>query len=373
MKQKQTQNKHSGPSSRSDQWTMDMQNRLKSTLKALQKNVEELRNNYYAISNVKDAELTAIDEDLHLLEVRLESLEVRIEAILNSSKKSSSGAVAKTNDNFEIKTKMPPLVLPEFSGKYEEFSSFKIQFDDLITNNILLSESQKLYYLKSCLTHAVNYLCSNFDKFDSLYEILENCSSSFLLAATIKHHIEKYKHEFHDTVELLDRSFYVDDLISGGNEFEEALQTSRRAKNIIEAAGMDVRKWINIDANLMEKSKKENFNVHHVHETVSLGANGTKVLGLSWNTNEDYWTTDTKSLLELFSLDKNTKRFILQAVRKIFDSLELISPFTVSMKCLLPYLWKEEIQWDEPLPTHTEKEWKKWCEELPHLRNLKIP
>ncbi|GFW06828.1 integrase catalytic domain-containing protein [Trichonephila clavipes] len=31
---------------------------------------------YYAIPNVKDAELTAIDEDLHLLEVRIESLEL---------------------------------------------------------------------------------------------------------------------------------------------------------------------------------------------------------------------------------------------------------------------------------------------------------
>ncbi|GFX57950.1 integrase catalytic domain-containing protein [Trichonephila clavipes] len=163
-------------------------------------------------------------------------------------------------------------------------------------------------------------------------------SSPFLLAATIRHHIEKYKHEFPDTVELLDRNFYVDDLISGGNEFEEALQTSRRAKNIIEAAGMDLRKWITNDANLMEQWKKENFNVHPVHETVSLGANGTKVLGLSWNTNEDYLTTDTKSLLEFVSLDKNTKRFILQAVGKIFDPLGLISPFT-----------------------------------LPHLRNLKIP
>ncbi|GFX57951.1 uncharacterized protein TNCV_3069181 [Trichonephila clavipes] len=113
MKQKQqTKNKHSGSArARSDQWIMDMQNRLKSTLEGkisrietfiesanegtdsveikvklriliqLQKNVEELRNNYYAIPNVKDAELTAIDEDLHLLEVHLESLEVRIETI----------------------------------------------------------------------------------------------------------------------------------------------------------------------------------------------------------------------------------------------------------------------------------------------------
>ncbi|GFU22747.1 uncharacterized protein NPIL_407191, partial [Nephila pilipes] len=167
--------------------------------------------------------------------------------------------------------------------------------------------------------------------------------------------------------ELLDRSFYVDDLISGGNEFEEALQTSRRAKYVMEAAGMDLRKWITNDTNLMEQWKKENFDVHPVHETVSLGANETKVLGLSWNSHEDYLTTDTKSLLEFVSLDKNTKRFILQAVGKIFDPLGLISPFTVRMKCLLQDLWKEEIQWDDPLPTHIEKEWKKWREELPHL------
>ncbi|GFX89905.1 integrase catalytic domain-containing protein [Trichonephila clavipes] len=128
-------------------------------------------------------------------------------------------------------------------------------------------------------------------------------SSPFLLAATIRHHIEKYKHEFPDNVELLDRNFYVDDLISGGNEFEEALQTSRRAKNIIEAAGMDLKKLITNDANLMEQRKEESFNVHPVHETVRLGANGTKVQGLSWNTNEDYLTTDTKSLLEFVSLD----------------------------------------------------------------------
>ncbi|GFT49192.1 uncharacterized protein NPIL_364581 [Nephila pilipes] len=169
--------------------------------------------------------------------------------------------------------------------------------------------------------------------------------------------------------ELLDRSFYVDDLISGGNEFEEVLQTSRRAKYVMEAAGMDLRKWITNDTNLMEQWKKENFDVHPVHETVSLGANETKVLGLSWNSHEDYLTTDTKSLLEFVSLDKNTKRFILQAVGKIFDPLGLISPFTVRMKCLLQDLWKEEIQWDDPLPTHIEKEWKKWREELPHLGN----
>ncbi|GFU13926.1 uncharacterized protein TNCV_940951 [Trichonephila clavipes] len=125
----------------------------------------------------------------------------------------------------------------------------------------------------------------------------------------------------------------------------------------MEAAGMDLRKWITNYAYLMEQWKKENFNIYPVHETVSIGANGKKVLGLSWNTNEDYLIIDIKSLLEFVSLDKNTKRFILQAVGKIFDPLGLISPFIVRKKRILQGHWKEEIQWHDPLPTHIEKEW----------------
>ncbi|GFW88490.1 integrase catalytic domain-containing protein [Trichonephila clavipes] len=79
--------------------------------------------------------------------------------------------------------------------------------------------------------------------------------------------IKGLNYKYTALTENFDRSFYVDDLISGGNEFKETLQTSRRAKNIMEAAGMDLRKWITNDANLMKQWKKENFNVHPVHET----------------------------------------------------------------------------------------------------------
>ncbi|GBN68411.1 hypothetical protein AVEN_123444-1 [Araneus ventricosus] len=31
------------------------------------------------------------------------------------------------------------------------------------------------------------------------------------------------------------------------------------------------------------------------------------------------------------------------------------------------------IPWDDPLPPHNEREWKRWCKELSHLDNVKIP
>ncbi|GFV53944.1 integrase catalytic domain-containing protein [Trichonephila clavipes] len=371
------------------------------TVIALQKNAEKLRNNYYAIPNVKDAELTAVDEDLHLLEVRLESLEglgIRDDPVLHE--RDQSIEIFKETVEFEkgrYIVQLPfrksynelsdnyPLAKQRFQNLWRRFghdSELYQQYREIIrdyTEQGIIEEvkteitdnklKRPVYYLphqairkdgrltsktrivfdagshqnnelslNDCLWPGINLnpnlldilinfrlnaiaFCSDIkqdflqicladehkDAVRFLWSDDEPCvhkrpklqvyrfnrvnfgvsSSPFLLAATIRHHIEKYKHEFPDTVELLDRNFYVDDLISGGNEFEEALQASRRAKNIMEAAGMDLRKWITNDANLMEQWKKENFNVHPVHETVSLGANGTKVLGLSWNTNED--------------------------------------------------------------------------------------
>ena len=52
----------------------------------------------------------------------------------------------KTNNNFEIKTKTPLSVLPEFSRIYDEISSFQVQFNDLIINNIQMSLSQKVNF-----------------------------------------------------------------------------------------------------------------------------------------------------------------------------------------------------------------------------------
>ncbi|GFX28903.1 integrase catalytic domain-containing protein [Trichonephila clavipes] len=143
-------------------------------------------------------------------------------------------------------------------------------------NAIAFCSGIKQAFLQICLANepkdAVRFLWSD-DKKTKLQVYRFNrvnlgvSSGPFLLVATIRDHIEKYKHEFPVTAELLDRSFYVDVLISSGKKFEEALQTSRRANSFMEAAGMDLRKWITNDGNLMEQFKKENFNVHPVHET----------------------------------------------------------------------------------------------------------
>ena len=54
-------------------------------------------------------------------------------------------------------------------------------------------------------------------------------SSPFLLNATIKYHMDKYRELDRQFVEKFKRSIYVDDLTFGGNNERNALQLYKKA------------------------------------------------------------------------------------------------------------------------------------------------
>lgn len=198
-------------------------------------------------------------------------------------------------------------------------------------------------------------------------------ASPFLLSATIKFHVQKYRKEYPEAVQMLENWFYVDDLIAGEDKVEDALEVSRKAYYIMEKAGMNLRKWTSNNSELMEQWGKEGFDTRPIDSSISLGSNLTKVLGMAWDTQNDCLLIETKGLIEFISSAKNTKRFLLQAVGKIFDPLGLLTPLTIRVKCLIQDLWERKIPWDERLPPDIEKEWNQWCTELYLLERLKIP
>ncbi|GFY03343.1 integrase catalytic domain-containing protein [Trichonephila clavipes] len=124
-------------------------------------------------------------------------------------------------------------------------------------------------------------------------------SSPFLLAATIKYHIEKYNEIHPITVQHLDTFMYVDDWITGQDTREEALFMSRHAKNIMKEAGMEMRKWISNDTVLMAQWAAEGFDTHPMDASIRLGTNKTKVLGMAWQTLDDCLTLDTNDNLRI--------------------------------------------------------------------------
>ncbi|GFX43567.1 uncharacterized protein TNCV_510161 [Trichonephila clavipes] len=141
-----------------------------------QRKIEELKELLFELETAKPTE-EAKFEDLYKCETRLDDLEVRVKKSINSINVSLSVTAAEKNkyeNGTFARTKIPPIILPTFSGKYEQFRNFKSQFDDLITTNEQLTQSQKLYYLNSCLSNEVKEFVSTFDTFSSLYEALES-------------------------------------------------------------------------------------------------------------------------------------------------------------------------------------------------------
>ncbi|GFW39253.1 uncharacterized protein TNCV_1832391 [Trichonephila clavipes] len=63
-------------------------------------------------------------------------------------------------------------------------------------------------------------------------------SSSFLLLATIKHHLKKYVDIFPDTFNHLNQALYVDDFLCGNVSIQEALTTCIKSKQILEDASL---------------------------------------------------------------------------------------------------------------------------------------
>jgi hypothetical protein len=67
----------------------------------------------------------------------------------------------------------------------------------------------------------------------------------------------------------------------------------------------------------------------------------------------------------------STKRKVL-ATAVIFDPLGLLSPAVIAYKIFLQKLWQDQMQWDEPLPTHFQQEWNQLCQTIPKLSQIKI-
>ncbi|GFX34154.1 uncharacterized protein TNCV_2071911 [Trichonephila clavipes] len=142
----------------------------------LQRKIEELKELLFGLETAKPTE-EAEFEDLYKCETRLDDLEVRVKKLINSINVSLSVTAVEKNkyeNGTFAQTKIPPIILPNFSGKYEQFSNFKSQVDDLITTNEQLTQSRKLYYLNSCLLNEVKEFASTFHTFSSLYEALES-------------------------------------------------------------------------------------------------------------------------------------------------------------------------------------------------------
>ncbi|GFV39418.1 integrase catalytic domain-containing protein [Trichonephila clavipes] len=151
--------------------------------------------------------------------------------------------------------------------------------------------------------------------------------------------MEKYP----DTVRTLDHCFYVDDLVTGEDDAKSAFDLSSKAAKIMSEAGMNLRKWISNDCELMKQWQLEHFDHLNMNDFVN---HPHRVLGLLWHPQKDYLSLRLTSLLDFLQKRKNTKRFLNMA---------------------------EKTDWDEELLPDIREKFEQWCSEASFLCELQIP
>ncbi|XP_059053188.1 uncharacterized protein LOC131847604 [Achroia grisella] len=186
-------------------------------------------------------------------------------------------------------------------------------------------------------------------------------SASYLSTRCIKKLGEEQEEELISSI--IQRDFYIDDLVTGSNDAVELRYIQNRVSEILLSGCFNLRKYRSNLENLFENSNIDT----QQNLTISESSN---TLGLGWDPSNDCLHFPINFHLEYETV---TKRVIMSNSFKLFDPLGILSPCIIKPKMMLQKLWLQKIDWDEPVPYDIREQWINFIKNMPCLLKLQIP
>ena len=182
-------------------------------------------------------------------------------------------------------------------------------------------------------------------------------ASPFLLGAVIESHLLGCKQRYPRACEVMLKSMYVDNLVCSVDSIQEMEELRSQATEIMLEAKMELTQW--------------EGSIGGLTRGVELPCVGSpKVLGMRWETEEDYLMLDIPKFTEVGTV---TKRVILSVSHQVFDPLGFLSPVLLQPKLSLRSAWSQNYGWDEALDMEIVADFIRWAKELNVLSQVKIP
>ncbi|KAI5731279.1 hypothetical protein M8J77_007377 [Diaphorina citri] len=193
-------------------------------------------------------------------------------------------------------------------------------------------------------------------------------SAPFLATQTLLQLAEDERHLFPVASRITRTDFYMDDLITGCENIDEAKVIVEEMIQMFKTAGMSLRKWCSNSKEVLSNiaSPSDHCSV------IDFDTEGTvKTLGLIWNPGKDSFQFHCN--ITTVQPRNMSKRKVLSEISKLFDPLGLVSPLITSAKILMQALWQCKLSWDECIPTNMEVLWRKFLSDLTDLDKISIP
>ena len=216
------------------------------------------------------------------------------------------------------------------------------------------------------------------------------CSSPFLLNSTIRHHLEGYCESYPELVERLIDSFYVDDVVTGASNEEEAFQLYINSRKILKDGAFNLRKFqtnsrpLQLKINAAETGSDDtqgdqNSSWEETYADATLGETDgctspmLRVLGIIWDPLRDHLHFSVAKVAETAAVIEPTKRNVVSTIGKFYDPLGFLAPVIIRYKRLFQKLCEHNLQWDEALPKTLQREWDSLVKDSQDSGSLSLP
>ena len=187
-------------------------------------------------------------------------------------------------------------------------------------------------------------------------------SSPFLLNATIRQHL----------VEKLSKSFYVDDIVTGASDEDQAYHIYQASKEILKEGGFNLRKFcsnsamlqmrIDVDEACGQQPASTTTHTEEAEETYissilgpcqEMHSGERKVLGIRWDIATDQFNMSLEDITSAAAELEPTRTVIVSLIGRFYDPLGLLSPVVIQFKIFLQEMCEARPDWDQPLTGKT--------------------
>ncbi|XP_071098015.1 uncharacterized protein [Haliotis cracherodii] len=169
---------------------------------------------------------------------------------------------------------------------------------------------------------------------------------------------------------FVERDFYVDDGLTCLQTTEQAIDLIKRTQQALLSGGnLRLHKVASNDPEVMKTFPSDDLAKDL--KDLDLGSDLLPVqrsLGMAWDLQSDSFTFKVSADPKPY-----TKRGILSTINSLFDPMGFAAPVTIRGKILFRDLISGNSDWDQPLPSASEREWEDWKDSLTLLEELKIP
>lgn len=192
-------------------------------------------------------------------------------------------------------------------------------------------------------------------------------SAPFLATRCLVQLCEDEGAEFPMATQIILKDCYVDDILSGTDSAEKAIDCISQIQGLLRRGGFPVHKWCSNDPTVLKNIPECDREELVYFDSSDDGV--VKALGMIWSPGEDEFRFQVIQSTEEYI----TKRRVLSEIGKLFDPLGLLSPVVVIAKLLMQQIWLAGVAWDDSLEGDLLTSWQRFNQSLPQVSDIRIP